>query len=309
MMQALAATARAVGVVVMPRGADLVGVERAGARIDALALADGTRLAADFFVDASGTGAGLVDTTTALREDWRSTLPATKLLLQAAPVSTAANAIDDYQATEDGWRAAWPHARGITFGDQADDTVISRALHATAAGGIVAIAPGRLTDGWSGNLLALGEAAAQPGPLALLGLPIALGQLSLALELLPGRDMEPLLIAEYNRRAAAYADEWHDYAAALYNACHMGGVFWRTVANAPLPDRLRHRFAQFGRRGMVATSADQPIERDTWAALLLAGGRRPTLTDPSALALSPDAARNAVLQLAAAVPSPALAHP
>jgi tryptophan halogenase len=110
--------------------------------------------------------------------------------------------------------------------------------------------------------------------------------------------MEPLLIAEYNRRAGAYADEWHDYAAAHYQACRTGGTFWQTVANAPLPDRLRQRYAQFGRRGMVATSADQPVERDAWAALLLAGGRLPTLTDPVALGVSPEAARRAVLQLA-----------
>jgi tryptophan halogenase len=298
MMQALAATARAVGVVVLPRGADLVAVERAGTRIEAIALADGTRLIADLFVDASGPGAGLVDPPTAPREDWRSTLPATKLLLQAAPTAASPGFIDEYRATEDGWQAAWPRARGLAFGDRTDDAAISRAAPTAAWGGIVATAPGRLIDGWSGNLLALGEAAAQPGPLGLLGLPITLGQLSLALELLPDRDMEPLLIAEYNRRAGAYADEWHDYAAAHYHACRAGGTFWQTIANAPLSARLRQRYAQFARRGMVATSADQPVERDAWAALLLAGGRLPTLTDPVALGVSPEAARRAVLQLA-----------
>ncbi len=262
--------------------APLSGVMTGPAGIAALALADGTQLPADLYVDATGAERILVGESRF--EDWSAVLPCTRL--STTPAAGSPQPVDTYRATATGWVAHWPGATATAWIDGA-----------AAPDGAIRLRPGRLAEPWRGNMLALGEASVQPGPLGLMGFTLALAQIALAIELLPVGDGEDLLRAEYNRRAGQRADRMRDFLAAHYVA---GG--WRGAASrADLPPSLARILTQFARRGHLPGADEDSVGRDMWIAVLIGQGIRLERPDPIALGIPQDAARRAVLDLAAQI--------
>jgi tryptophan halogenase len=158
-------------------------------------------------------------------------------------------------------------------------------------------------------VLALGEAAANAGPLGWPGLPLALAQLELALELMPTQADEPLLRAEYARRAGLRADRAHAYAAAFYLVGTRRGAFWHALRDVDPPAELAQALAQFGRRGTLPPIEEQHVRRASWQQALIGLGIRPRRHDPVALSVPRASAaaglaqvRGAIAALAAALP-------
>ena len=239
--------------------------------VTALHLADGGRIEADLVIDATGP-ARLVATSQGF-EGWGDSLPCHHLRLE--PSAAAPSPIDSYRAVADGWTATWPGA----------------AVRASrgATPGAIAFTPGRLSTPMRGNVLALGEAAVQPGPLGLTGFTLALAQIALALELLPtGADM-PLLSAEYNRRANQRADRMRDFLAAHYIATTTPPAMTRSLATI---------ISHFERRGTLPPADEDSVERDAWIAVLIGQGLRPERPDPIAMGIPREVARRAVLDRA-----------
>lgn len=259
--QGLESLARQSGVVTAR--SPLAEVLRGPEGVDGLELADGRRIAVDFVIDATGPDR-LVATTKGF-ERWDDALPYHVLSVDAE--NAAPSLIDTYRAINDGWTAHWPGA-----------TATAR-MHGDGIG----IAPGRLAIPLRDNILALGEAAVQPGPLGLTGFTLALAGLSLALDLLPiGKDMA-LLAAEYNRRVNQRADRMRDFLAA-----HQIGL--QPLAST-IPPSLAATLAQFKRRGTLPPVEEDSVERDAWIAVLIGQGLRPQRADPIALGVSRDTAR------------------
>lgn len=281
LMQALTALAGQAGV---RTTAPFAAVTREGDGVRAVTTRDGGRIAADLFIDASGS-ARLLCEAGAPFEDWRTALPCDRLsLAPGAPIGPC----DDYRATQAGWTAQWPGvvAQGGATGSGAADDAI-------------AIAPGRLAAPFTGTVIALGEAAAQTGPLGLAGFTLALGQLALMLELLPARDVEPLLRDEYNRRAGLRAARLRDFLALHYHGGgRRQGAFWERIATLPRPATLDRLLTQFARRGLVVAADEDSLPRDAWLSVLLGQGVRPERADPVALSLSPAEAAQIITALA-----------
>lgn len=262
--QGLASLAKQSGVVTAR--SPLAKVLRGPEGVDGIELADGRRIAVDFVIDATGPDR-LVATSDGF-ERWDDALPYRVLSVEAA--TAAPSLIDTYRAIDDGWTAHWPGARATVR------------VHGDGIG----IAPGRLAMPLRDNVLALGEAAVQPGPLGLTGFTLALAGLSLALELLPiGKDMV-LLAAEYNRRVNQRADRMRDFLAA-----HQIGL---PPLASTIPPSLAATLAQFKRRGTLPPVDEDSVERDAWIAVLIGQGLRPQRADPIALGVSRDAARRLV---------------
>lgn len=278
--------------------ATIAAVEREGDRIAAIRLDDGARVAADLFVDATGPPALLAGGGD--RIDWSGALPCDRLLI-ASDREGAESSLDDYRATEIGWSARWSRPggglRALAYASTVTTDDRARRMLASArdAATLVTLSPGRRRHGWTGNLLALGETAAQPGPLAQGGMTLALAHLALALDLLPGRTMEPLLIAEYNRRAALRADQMRDFLAAFYLAGgRRRGAFWQAIAAHIPPATLGATLAQYTRRGLLPHREEESVSADAWHAVLLGQGIRPERRDPVAMAVDPAANRAAL---------------
>lgn len=240
--------------------------------------ASSTGIDADLTIDASGPARLL--TGERAFEDWRAVLPCERVVFGVA--ENDPGACDRYVATAQGWRATWP------------------GVQVEAGGSGIAIAPGRLSEPFAGRVVALGDAAVQPGPLGRAGFTLALGQLALLLELLPARDPEPLLQAEYNRRAGLQADRMRDFLGAHYHGGgRTQGTFWHKLRDASRPASLDRLLAQFARRGQVVPADEELVQRDAWTAVLLGQGMRPERPDPVTLSVAPSHAARRLNDLAA----------
>ena len=270
MAQALASIGGQAGV---RFAAPFVGVEPDGT----IRLQDGARVEAELMIDASGPARLLRGA--AAFEDWRDALPCDRVTFGAAEEDPGA--CDRYSATAQGWRATWPGVQ-------------------VEVGNGIAIAPGRLIEPFAGRVVALGEAAVQPGPLGRAGFTLALGQLALLLELMPAREPEPLLQAEYNRRAGLQADRMRDFLGTHYHGGgRTQGPFWHRLRDTGRPASLDRLLAQFARRGQVVPADEELVQRDAWTAVLLGQGVRPEQPDPVALSVAPAQAARLLNKLAA----------
>ncbi|WP_294319999.1 tryptophan 7-halogenase [uncultured Sphingomonas sp.] len=237
-----------------------------------------TPIDADLTIDAGGP-ARLLSGGRAF-EDWREAVPCDHVAFN--PAEADPGSCDRYAATAQGWRANWPGVR----------------VEAGSKG--IAIAPGRLSEPFAGRIVALGDAAVQPGPLGRAGFTLALGQLALLLELLPARDPEPLLQAEYNRRAGLQADRMRDFLGLHYHGGgRTQGAFWHRLRTATPPLSLDRLLAQFARRGQVVPADEELVQRDAWTAVLLGQGMRPERPDPIAQSIAPAEAARLIQELAA----------
>ena len=310
---ALAVAARDAGVR-MTRSA-IAEVDRGDdGSIRSIDLIDGRRMTADLFIDATGPGARLAirngravtGRAKEARVEWIGALPCDRLLLHRTP-GPAASLIDAYGSTDAGWSVRWSDPRGLVraVGYRAATTNEAHVLRQSAAEDPgyppIVFEPGRSGRGWTNNVLALGDASVQPGPLGRGGFTLALAQLDLALDLLPDRKMEPLLIAEYNRRAAACADRMCDFLAAFYwTLPDRDGVRSALDSGGP-PPALVATLAQFAQRGTLPHHDDESVSADAWRAVLLGQGMRPRRRDPVAAAVDPLETRASLEAAAAAL--------
>jgi len=259
--------------------ADGLHVMRDGGGVAAVETDDG-RLGADLFIDASGPAA-LLAAGDAAWIDWRATLPVDRLVLGAAPPRPSP--ADRYTATAGGWTAQWPLVGRTLTG------IATTGAAPSAEGAAIALHPRRQVAPFAGNVIAMGDAAAALGPLGWPGFALALAHLELALALMPARTAEPLLIAEYNRRATLRAERFHAYAAAFYRT------------DAPPPAELATARAQFGQRGTLPPLEEAMVPESMWQQALIGLGIRPARHDPVALSVPRATATAALAQLRDAV--------
>jgi tryptophan halogenase len=248
----------------------------------ALAIDGGIDLPADLFIDCSGSGAMLLSKLPDARWiDWGQQIPS-RALLVGVPGEGVLALEDRATWTPLGWR--WElggrdgHLAVLALAGEADGAAMRAALGAEPSAR-VPFAPGRAAAPWLGNVVALGDAAAQLEPLGGIAQDLAHRHLALLLELLPGGTVDPAERAEFNRRASMMADRACDWLAAHYAAPVAVARFPQLVCSAELDRTLD----QFGRRGRVPFAEDAPMLVQEFGALLQALGR-PQGEGPLALA-------------------------
>jgi tryptophan halogenase len=239
--------------------------------IAALAIDGSGELAADLYVDCSGSGAALLSALPDMQWiDWRARFPTSGLAI--APQGPPMVALEDRATwTPLGWR--WEIGGrdgrqallGVPAG--ASDEAIAAALGSPPAS-IAPFAPGRTQAAWIGNVIALGTAAAELEPLGGIAQDLAHRQLALLLELLPGRTVDPAERAEFNRRSALMADRAADWLAAHYAAPAPTAQF----PALELSPELYRTLDQFTRRGRLPFFEDAAMLVQEFSALLQAIG-------------------------------------
>ncbi len=239
--------------------------------IAALEIGKAGELAADLFVDCSGSGAVLLSALPEMQWiDWRPRFP-TRGLAIAAPGSPMIALEDRVTWTALGWRWEIGGRDGrqalLAVPAGASDEAIAAALGSPPAT-IVPFAPGRSAAAWIGNVIALGTAAVEIEPLGGIAQDLAHRQLALLLELLPGRTIDRTERAEFNRRSALMADHAADWLAAHYAAPAPTAQF----PALELSPELFRTLDQFTRRGRMPFFEEAPMLVQEFSALLLAIG-------------------------------------
>lgn len=260
------------------------GIERgADGGVAALLLADGRRIEADLYIDASGPAAPLASALATGFEDWSATLPFDRFDLGEAPTS-AVDPNDAIIGGGAGWQFAAPLPGKTLLGRvHADREEEERSI---------VLRPGRRSAPWTHNVLALGDAAVALDPLHWPNLHLAQSGIARAIELLPGRDCHPVEIGEYNRRACAEAEHMRDFQALHY---------LRAGLPIAVPDSLARILALFERRGRFFHEDEDSLLEEIWIAALLGLGVIPQAIDPSAAAAPADAAAAGMAEMRASL--------
>jgi tryptophan 7-halogenase len=264
---------------------------------------DGRSLAADLFIDCSGPTRWLIGRMEgAVLDSWVEYLPCDRILL-AAPGEPVLALEDRMNLTPHGWLAeiggrdgvqrvmAFPSALGNADAEAA-------LIQAGATAAIVAnIQPGALAKPFVRNVVALGDAAASFEPIGGANLDLAHRQLSLLLELLPARTVEPRERDEYNRRAGLMAEAMRTWLASHYLASgQLGTPFARHIGQLTQTPELILLADQYRRRARLPFLEEAPMPPGEWSALLRAVG---FIAAPSthALAKPPERVRATLEQM------------
>jgi tryptophan halogenase len=244
--------------------------------IAAVQLTSGERVEADLYLDCSGAQALLRSLLDDDFETWSALLPCTDIVVREEPAGAPAP-FDRVEAFAGGWRWRSPLP---------DGTLV---IEARTDGGGAALRSGRRPCPWAKNVLAIGEAATVIDPLYGTALHLAQSAILRALELLPGRDCDPLELAEYNRRSLEETDRARDF-----HALH----HLHPEREHLLPASLARTLEQFRRRGRLPLFEAESFDRDSWLAVLLGMGVLPANVDPVTAAIDLDQAAGAMDALA-----------
>ena len=260
--------------------ANHLGLERVGAPMKAavpdgaggisfIKLDTGESCAADLFVDCTGPKALLANAITPAKfESWSAMLPCDRVIVSHAPPEHSPRVTDLVEAHPLGWRST-ALGRDQTYRTSGYNSGIGSGASKDGAGDAITIKPGRLMDGWTGNVVAFGDAAVAFEPLHWANLTLAHAQISLFLEMLPGRTLDPLERSEYNRRAGAMADRARDYIALHYCApARPVGAFWDYAASLRRSDGLSLTLSEFVKRGRLPFFEEDILSRDAWQAAM-----------------------------------------
>ncbi|MFV3073193.1 tryptophan halogenase family protein [Niveispirillum fermenti] len=287
------------------RYAERLGVERLDRKIVDVALRGhdgfvqavicdgGERLEADFFIDCTGFSGLLIEK--ALRtgyEDWSQWLPCDRAW--AVPTSGDGRIPPFTRSTARPagwqWRIPLRHrvGNGYVFSSHFMGEEQARATLLSHVDGKVLAEPrllrfvtGRRKQAWVGNCLSLGLASGFLEPLESTSIHLIQTGLSKLLDFFPGRQIDPVAVAEYNALAQAEFEAVRDFLILHYHATERSdSAFWDHCRTMDIPDSLKSRIELFRRNGRVSTRARALFTDTSWIAVMLGQGIMPESHDP-----------------------------
>ena len=286
--------------------ANTLRVDAADSGISAVTLDGDRRVSGDFFIDASGTEAPLMNALGVGRESWRDAFPADRLLVAHAAPLPAPPAYADVRASDTGWLALHPsqvctHVVHAFTSDTPDADALAIAtrlagleLHAAQ---VRRRAPGRRDVAWRGNCVAIGEAACVFD--AILGVDLQAVQIGLVhlLSLFPvAADFEVERV-EYNKNVRAAFERIRDFQQVHYALNRYGGAFWNRARLTPPGAELLRKIGVFRARGDLVHYEDESFDVADWQSLLLGHGVMPETWDPAADRTPPEVVKGELLRI------------
>ena len=260
--------------------------------LQAVLLEDGERLAADFFIDCSGFRGLLIGQALGVPyEDWTRWLPCDRAVAVPSANVDLHEPYTRSTARPAGWQWHIPlqhrTGNGYVYSSQAaSDDDAAAALLANLEGEPLAeprrlaVTTGRRREFWHGNCLALGLAAGFLEPLESTAIHLVQAGVSRLLALFPGKQPNPVEIAEYNRLLGATYEQVRDFLILHYKATERDdSAFWKHCRTMDVPDSLRRKIALFASRGRIFRYEDELFSITSWVAVLLGQGVWPESHD------------------------------
>jgi tryptophan halogenase len=287
---------------------DLGDVERRpDGFVSRLRLTDGRTLEADLFVDWTGQAARLA---VCGFEDWDGWLGCDRLIGAQAPADPAAPLLTRTTALSVGWRQEIPlrgrTVRTLAYSSRFTSDDDARRL---VDGTVVAFRPGRRTQPWRGNCVAIGLAAAAIEPLEAGGLHIVQSGVSKLIGLFPDRSFGGGEAGEYNRLMGEELDRLRDLAIAHHKLNGRDGALWEFGRGTGVPAPLAHKMRLFESRGRVVLYDEETFLEPDWISVFMGQGLIPRRRHPMADATPLPALRSRVDRIGALMRQAAEAMP
>jgi tryptophan halogenase len=284
------------GVDVAPSG--VRNIDITGDIVEGIDLADGTRVTADLYVDASGREAALIGSLASAQfESWSEWLQCDRLLAASAPRLSSLPAFSQISAFHGGWVGLFPlqdrtavtavYSSAAVSDDEVVDLagVISR-LPISGEAVVSELAPGAQRSPWTGNCVSVGDAAIAADPIDAVELQVAHGCISHLVSLFPATAGEFPEADAYNAVIRSFGANLRDFQAAhyLFNR-RFDEAFWDRARDTQPPAGLARKAAMFSARASIPLNDDETFQGQNWAALLTGCGIVPQGYDPRVDAL------------------------
>jgi tryptophan halogenase len=254
--------------------ADLAHVEASEEKLDAIVLADGTRLTADFFIDCTGARAALLgQALNAPFESWRHWLPCDGAFVAQLPASDDIAPCTFASARDEGWHWRVPlhnAVRSAFFFDSGAATPPPPPGAAT-----IRFENGLHRQMWRSNCVAIGAAAGFLEPLASTGMRLIDAGITQLIALFPHQGDMRLLSTEYNRVVGELYDCARDFVALHYLLSRRDTGPWPAARDAQPAGELARCLELFRHRGRMMFDEDEMFEEAWWACACYGLGERP----------------------------------
>ena len=144
---------------------------------------------------------------------------------------------------------------------------------------------GRRLDGWKANCVAVGLASGFLEPLESTSIYLIQRGVENLVGLLPERDMDPALAAEFNRLMDVEYSRVRDFLILHYHLNRRQEQLWRDCAAMEVPESLARKLALFRHSGRVETYRDGLFSPPSWISVFLGQGIMPGAPHPLAEAI------------------------
>jgi tryptophan halogenase len=260
-------------------------IDIAGDTIEGIDLADGSRISADLYIDASGRQARLIGHLASAQFDsWSEWLPCDRLLAASGPRLSGLPAFSQISAFHGGWVGQFPlqdrtavaavyNSAAVSDAEVAELTGVIARMPIRGDAVVSELNPGAQRSSWIGNCVAVGEAAIAVDPIDGVELQVTHGCISHLITLFPSTAGAFPEADAYNAAVHSFGSNLRDFQAAHYvfNRRY-DEKMWDTVRDAAPPPGLARKAAMFDARAIVPLNDDESFQEQSWAALLVGCG-------------------------------------
>jgi tryptophan halogenase len=167
---------------------------------------------------------------------------------------------------------------------------------------ILRFTAGKRRRGWVKNCLAVGLASGFLEPLESTSIHLIQVAITKLFENFPMREVNPVLIDQYNREMDVLYDHVRDFIIAHYKVTEREDTpFWQYCRNMTIPDSLAAKLELFRERGEAQMVPGDLFGETSWFAVLYGQGLIPELYHPIADTLPEDELHLALTRVRAAI--------
>ncbi|MEO8115058.1 MAG: tryptophan halogenase family protein [Phenylobacterium sp.] len=291
-----------------------VALRGADGFVEAVVMEDGSRVAADLFIDCSGFRGLLIDKTMGAQfEDWSHWLPCDRAV--AVPCEKVAAITPFTRSTADkaGWRWRIPlqHRTGNGYvyssAHISDDEAAASLLAgldgpAEADPRFLRFKAGMRKVSWIKNCVALGLAAGFMEPLESTSIHLVQSGIAKLLTMFPDRNFDQADIDRYNRVTVTEWEQVRDFIILHYQATERDDTpLWNQVRTMDIPEALAEKMRVFRTYGRVFRENEELFNDTSWFAVMVGQLMTSRGYDAVAEVLSLEETRDRLDQVQAAI--------
>ena len=250
--------------------------------IESVQLESGERIEGHLFIDCSGFRGLLIEQQMkAGYEDWTHWLPCDRAMAVACEKTGPATPYTRSTARPAGWQWRIPlqHRTGNGYvycsrhlsDDEAAGTLLAN-LDGKPLGDPRALrfVTGRRRNSWVKNCVAIGLASGFMEPLESTSIYMIQSGVGRIINLLPDRNMDPVVLARYNKQTAFEAERIRDFLILHYIATERrDSPFWRECAAMQIPESLADNLQLFRHSGRFFRESDEMFAVTSWVQVML----------------------------------------